>query len=453
MAKNKWFGTDGVRGVANIFPMNADFAFRLAAAASVLICDKQKKVAIARDTRISGDMLEAALCAGFLSSGIDVVSLGVVPTPAVTSLTPQLGVDMAVMITASHNPYHDNGIKLIAADGNKFSDEMTARLEALIEQNDFAFDPEKIGCKSCSDEVLNKYKQIALSTAKGSKPLQGLKIVLDCANGCFSAIMRELFSELGANVKAIACSPDGYNINRDCGSQHVENMLAEVRAFGADLGIAVDGDGDRIKVCDEKGELVRSEQLIAFLAQYLEQKGVNRGRPVVSTILSNTGLEKFVRGKLGLDYYSTPVGERPVVEKMSETGGAVGGEESGHIVLSDYSRSGDALMVSLVLAEGLKASGKKMSEIFPLFEFEHLFFENPRLNSREQVKPIALSAEVQSLLEECRRNLGDCGRAVIHPSGTEPLIRVWVCGSNAAKVDEAGRRLLALIEKLRDAQS
>ncbi len=453
MAKNKWFGTDGVRGVANIFPMNADFAFRLAAAAAQLICTKEKKVAIARDTRVSGDMLEAALSAGFMSAGVDVVSLGVVPTPAVTGLTPGLGVDMAVMITASHNPYQDNGIKLIAADGNKFSDEMTARLEALIERNDFVFDAEKIGRRSCSDEVLNKYRQVALTAARGGRPLQGLKIVLDCANGCFSEIMPQLFVEFGADVKAVACVPDGYNINRDCGSQHVEHMLAEVKAQGADLGIAVDGDGDRIKVCDEKGQLIRSEQLIAFLAQYLEQKGENRGRPVVSTILSNTGLEKFVRNTLGLEYYSTPVGERPVVEKMRETGGAVGGEESGHIVLSDYSRSGDALMVSLVLAEGLKAAGKKMSEIFPLFEFEHLFFENPRLKSREQVRPIALSAEVQVLLEECRRDLGSTGRAVIHPSGTEPLIRVWVCGSDADKADAAGRRLLALIEKMRDAQS
>lgn len=453
MAKNKWFGTDGVRGVANVFPMNADFAFRLAAAAAQLICTKEKKVAIARDTRVSGDMLEAALSAGFMSAGVDVVSLGVVPTPAVTALTFGLSVDMALMITASHNPYQDNGIKLISADGNKFSDEMTARLEALIEQNNFVFDAEKIGRRSCSDEVLNRYKQIALSTAKGCKPLQGLKIVLDCANGCFSKIMPQLFAELGADVKAIACAPDGYNINRDCGSQHVEKMLAEVRKQNADLGIAVDGDGDRIKVCDEKGEPVRSEQLIAFLARYLEQKGENRSRPVVSTILSNTGLEKFVRGTLGLEYYSTPVGERPVVEKMREIGGAVGGEESGHIVLSDYSRSGDALMVSLVLAEGLKAAGKKMSEIFPLFEFEHLFFENPRLKSREQVKQIAFSAEVQALLDKCRRDLGETGRAVIHPSGTEPLIRVWVCGSDVARVDEAGSRLLALIEKIRDAQS
>ena len=453
MAKNKWFGTDGVRGVANVFPMNADFAFRLAVAAAELICNKNKKVAIAKDTRISGDMLEAALSAGFLSAGVNVVALGVVPTPAVTSLTSKLGVDMAVMITASHNPYQDNGIKLITADGNKFSDDMTAQLETLIEKNDFVFSTEKIGRKTYSDEVYNRYKKNALSIAQGKQLLQGLKVVLDCANGCFSAIMPELFTKLGANVKAIACEPDGYNINRDCGSQHVEKMLAEVKKYGADLGIAVDGDGDRIKVCDEKGTLVSSEQLIAFLAQYLEQKGENRGRPVVSTILSNTGLEKFVREKLGLEYYSTAVGERPVVEKMGEIGSAVGGEESGHIVLADYSCSGDALIVSLVLAEGLKATNKKMSDIFPLFEPDHLFFQNQRLHNREQVKNIALNDNVQSLLEECRLELGEKGRVVIHPSGTEPVIRIWVCGQDVVKVDEVGMHLLTLIKELNEAQS
>lgn len=450
MAKNKWFGTDGVRGIANVFPMNADFSFRLAAATAELICTKCKKVAIAKDTRLSGDMLEAALCAGFLSSGVDVLLLGVVPTPALTSLTPELEVDMSVMITASHNPYQDNGIKLIAADGNKFSDELTAQIEALIEKNEFIFDSDKIGRYVKSDIVLEKYKERALSAFSENMPLKGLKIVLDCANGCFSEIMPDLYSKLGAEVIALACSPNGLNINRECGSQHVDAMLNEVKKQGADLGIAVDGDGDRIKVSDEKGNLVKSEQLIAFLAQYLEKKGENLARPVVSTILSNTGLEKYVRNVLGLEYYSTPVGERPVIEKMLEVGGAIGGEESGHIVLGDYSRSGDALMVSLVLAEGLKSYQKKMSEIFPVFEEEHLFFENPRLKNREQVKMIALNAEVQALLADCQKDLEGSGRVVVRPSGTEPLIRVWVCGSNAPKVENAGNKLLALIEKLRD---
>ncbi len=451
MAKNKWFGTDGVRGVANVFPMTAEFAFRLACAAARLICTRRKTVAIARDTRLSGDMLEAALGAGFMASGVDVISLGVLPTPAVTGQVALLDVDMALMITASHNPYQDNGIKLITADGNKFSDTLTAELETLIAAGDFTFEADKLGCRRCSDAALVGYRQKVLTVAGNGAALHGLKVVLDCANGCFSEIMPELFVQAGADVIALACCPDGCNINRECGSQHPEAMQAEVRKQKADFGIAVDGDGDRIKVCDDQGRLIRSEQLIAFLARYLQESGENKSRPVVSTILSNTALEKFVREELGLDYYSTPVGERPVVEKMLETGGAVGGEESGHIVLSDYGCSGDAMMAALVLARGLKASGQKMSAVFPLFAEDHLFFENPRLQSREQVKEIAGNERLQAAFRQYCEELKGIGRVVLRPSGTEPLIRVWVCGSDADKVDAAGRHLKTLIEQLRDA--
>lgn len=450
MAKNKWFGTDGVRGTANVFPITADFAMKLAMAAAERICTNTRRAAIARDTRISGEMLEAALTAGFAAKGVDVLHLGILPTPAVTTLTPVMNIDMAVMITASHNPYQDNGIKLIAADGYKFADEVTAELEALIEKGGFEYESDKIGRVQADVSALEKYREIALSMCGKESPLQGLKVVVDCANGCFSGIMPEIFARLGAEVTTIGCCPDGYNINRECGSQHVEAMLQKVRECGADLGIAVDGDGDRIKVCNEKGELVRSEQLIAFLAKYLQDCGELKGRPVVSTVLSNTGLEKFVLNDLQLAYYSTPVGERHVIEKMRLEGGAVGGEESGHIVLTDYSRSGDALMVALVLARGLKFYGKKMSEMFPLFDFEPLVFENPRFESREQVKAIAGSPELQDVLSRCRKRLEGIGRAVIHPSGTEPLVRVWVCGKDEKLVHEVSETLLSTIEKLRE---
>ncbi len=449
MAKNKWFGTDGVRGVANVFPITADFAMKLAMAAAEKICNKKHKVAIARDTRISGQMLEAALSAGFAAKGVDVLLLGVIPTPAVTTVTPDLDVDMSVMITASHNPYKDNGIKLIAADGYKFNDDLTAELEFLIEKGEFVFDSNKIGSIRKDNSALEKYEAIALSTAGEKNQLQGLKIVVDCANGCFAEIMPKLFSEMGADVVKIGCDPDGFNINRDCGSQHVDAMLDKVKKVKADIGVAVDGDGDRIKVCNEKGELIRSEQLIAFLAKYLQESGELKSSPVVSTVLSNTGLEKFVLNNLGLKYYSTPVGERYVVEKMRQEKGVVGGEESGHIVLSDYSRSGDAMMVALVLAKGLKFYKKKMSEIFPLFEFEPLVFENPRFESREKVRSIVANSELQNVLAQCQMRLQGVGRAVIHPSGTEPLIRVWVCGNNECLVNEISKILLDKIEELR----
>lgn len=445
---NKLFGTDGVRGVANVYPMTADFAMKLAMAAGELVCKGKKKAAIGRDTRVSGEMLEAALTAGFTAAGVDVVRLGVLPTPAVTTLTPDLGVDMAVMITASHNPYYDNGIKLVAADGNKFSDEMTAALEEKISRGDFALSPEKIGRISEDVSAVEKYIEVAKSTAPSGQPLSGLKVVLDCANGVFSAIMPEVYRELGAEVISMSCEPDGTNINKDCGSMHPQKMMAKVVESGADLGIAVDGDGDRIIVCDEKGQKVNSEQVIGFLAEYLEQKGELKGRAVVSTVLSNTALERFVRSK-GLPYYSTPVGERHVVAKMKEVNGAVGGEESGHVVAMDYCKSGDALVVSLILSQGVLQSGRKMSEIFPLFAFDPFEFVNPRFESREQVKELVKNEAFVQLVEECKKEIGDEGRVVIHPSGTEPLIRVWVSGKDAALVKKLSAKLVAKLEELK----
>ncbi len=445
---NKYFGTDGVRGVANVFPMTADFAMKLAMACAETVCINKCKVAIGKDTRLSGDMLEAALTAGFTAKGIDVVRLGVLPTPAVTTVTPKLGVDMAVMITASHNPYKDNGIKLVAADGEKFSDDVTAELEAKVIAGEFNFDENKIGAVSDNHQAVEEYIKIAKSTAKGSQPLKGLKVVLDCANGVFSKIMPQVYKDFGAEVIAMACEPDGLNINRDCGSMHPQKMMERVKAEKADLGIAVDGDGDRIIVCNEKGEKVNSEQIIGFLADYLDSIGELKGRAVVSTVLSNTALERFIKDKK-LPYYSTPVGERHVVAKMKEVGGAVGGEESGHVVVMDYCKSGDALIVSLILSEGLLKSGKKMSEIFPIFAMDSFEFVSPRFASREQVKELVKHPDILKLKQELDAEMGDEGRIVIHPSGTEPLIRLWVSGKEPAKVKKIHTTLVEAFEKLK----
>lgn len=445
---NKYFGTDGVRGVANVFPMTADFAMKLAMACAETVCINKCKVAIGKDTRLSGDMLEAALTAGFTAKGIDVVRLGVLPTPAVTTVTPKLGVDMAVMITASHNPYKDNGIKLVAADGEKFSDDVTAELEAKVIAGEFNFDENKIGAVSDNHQAVEEYIKIAKSTAKGSQPLKGLKVVLDCANGVFSKIMPQVYKDFGAEVIAMACEPDGLNINRDCGSMHPQKMMERVKVEKADLGIAVDGDGDRIIVCNEKGEKVNSEQIIGFLADYLDSIGELRDRAVVSTVLSNTALERFIKDKK-LPYYSTPVGERHVVAKMKEVGGAVGGEESGHVVVMDYCKSGDALIVSLILSEGLLKSGKKMSEIFPIFAMDSFEFVSPRFASREQVKELVKHPDILKLKQELDAEMGDEGRIVIHPSGTEPLIRLWVSGKEPAKVKKIHTTLVEAFEKLK----
>ena len=447
MTKNKWFGTDGVRGVANEFPMTAEFAFRLGCAAAEIVCTDKKKVAIAKDTRISADMLEASLCAAFTAKGIDVIRLGVIPTPTVTAFADTLGVDMALMITASHNPYYDNGIKLIAPNGDKFSDETTAELETLIEKNDFSFDKNKIGKITENFSIVEKYMQQAINLF-GNVKLNGMKIVVDCANGCFSNILPEVLRQAGAEVVAIGVSPDGYNINKDCGSQHVEAMLEEVKNQRADLGIAVDGDGDRIKVCNEKGVLIKSDQLIAFLAKYLQQSGENRSRPIVSTKLSNTGLERYIKNILGLEYYVSAVGERHVIKLLKEKGVVIGGEESGHIVLLDYVKSGDAMMTALMLIKGLVALGQKSSEIFPLFKEDFLYFENFAVKNMAQVKEITSDAGLAKILDCTSQEMIGHGRVVIHPSGTEPKIRVWVCGDDENLVKSCGQKLWNKIEDL-----
>lgn len=446
MGKNKWFGTDGVRGVANVFPMTADFAMRLGMAAGARVCTGRRKAAIAKDTRISGDMLEAALIAGLTSQGVDVVKLGVLPTPAVTTLTPSLNVDMAVMITASHNPYQDNGIKLIAADGSKFSDEVTAELEALVEKNQFDFAAERIGRVSEDYSLAEKYKQIALAAAE-PQALAGMKIVLDCANGCFAGIMPEVFAKLGAEVIALGCQPDGLNINRDCGSQHTEAMCAKVVESGALLGIAADGDGDRIIICDEKGQRLDGDQIIAYLGQYFQNKGRLTGNTVVATIVSNPALDRFL-SSLGVRCLRSAVGERYVIEEMRKAGSNIGGEESGHMVVADYSQTGDAMMAGLTVALGLKESGRKMSEIFPLFVPMPRKRVDSKFASKEEMQAAFENAEFQAAIEAGERKMEGLGRVLIRKSGTEPKIQVWVWSDNAGLAEETNREISAVLQKM-----
>ena len=408
----KLFGTDGVRGVANVYPMTAEFAVKLGMACGQEICRNKRRAAIGRDTRISGEMLEAGLTAGLTAAGIDVVKLGVLPTPAVTSVTPELGVDMSFMITASHNPYQDNGIKLITAEGDKFSDEVTSRLEELIAADSFELEGCRLGTVSENKEAVVLYLEKAKSFIESDRPLKGLRVVLDCANGVFADIMPQVFKDLGAGVITLGNRPDGYNINKDCGSQHPEKMFETVRDAHAHLGIAVDGDGDRIIVCNEKGEKVASEQLIAFLAETLKEEGKYNGNAVVSTVLSNTALERYIRS-LGMEYYSTKVGERAVIAKMQEVGCSIGGEESGHVVVADYGKTGDGMVAGLLLSLGLLKSGRKMSEIFPRFAFDPFVFVNPRVASREVVRQAVGDERVKAAVKAAEEKIAGRGRVCI----------------------------------------
>lgn len=446
---NKLFGTDGVRGVANEFPMTAEFAFRLAQTLSHLICTQKKRVAIGKDTRVSGDMLESALIAGFTSMGVNVIKMGVVPTPLLTAEVGSLNADMAVMITASHNPYHDNGIKLVNNSGDKFSDEKTAELEKLL-TSDMVFtqNKENIGRVFEDEKSIPAYMANARSIAPNTNALKGLRVVLDCANGAFSKIMPQIFKDLGAGVITLADAPDGYNINKDCGSQHTEKMQQVVTDSHAHLGIAVDGDGDRIIICDENGARIEGDQIIAFLATYFKHENMLKGNAVVATVWSNLGLEKYLH-TLGIDYYRSAVGERYVIEKMRQTGANVGGEESGHMVLSDYAKTGDALLTGLVISLGLLKSGKKMSEIFPLFAKCPCQISNLRFKSPEDVNIAFSSSIVQQVIADSEQKIKSSGSIIVRKSGTEPMIKVRVEAEDNKLVEEISNAIVTEIEKYR----
>lgn len=446
---NKLFGTDGVRGVANEFPMTAEFAFRLAQTLSHLICTQKKRVAIGKDTRVSGDMLESALIAGFTSMGVNVIKMGVVPTPLLTAEVGSLNADMAVMITASHNPYHDNGIKLVNNSGDKFSDEKTAELEKLL-TSDMVFtqNKENIGRVFEDEKSIPAYMANARSIVPNTNALKGLRVVLDCANGAFSKIMPQIFKDLGAGVITLADAPDGYNINKDCGSQHTEKMQQVVTDSHAHLGIAVDGDGDRIIICDENGTRIEGDQIIAFLATYFKHENMLKGNAVVATVWSNLGLEKYLH-TLGIDYYRSAVGERYVIEKMRQTGANVGGEESGHMVLSDYAKTGDALLTGLIISLGLLKSGKKMSEIFPLFAKCPCQISNLRFKSPEDVNTAFASSIVQQVIADSEQKIKSSGSIIVRKSGTEPMIKVRVEAEDNQLVEEISNAIVTEIEKYR----
>lgn len=440
---DKLFGTDGVRGKANIFPMTADFALKLGKALGTMFSGK---VAIAKDTRVSCDMLESSLAAGLTSMGCDVMILGVLPTPVAAMVTPGLNVAMTIMISASHNPYFDNGIKLIKADGHKFSDDMTAKLEASVQADEFVPNPDKIGRIEYNPKAITPYLSKIAAIKRNSFPLSGLKVVIDCANGAFSKIAPQVFKDFGADVTAIGVSPDGYNINKDCGSTHTELMSKTVIEENADIGIALDGDGDRIIVCDDKGNRLDGDQIIAFLGQYLKQDGRLKGNAVVATIWSNMGLEKFCHS-LGIDFYRTAVGERYVTEKMHEIGSNFGGEESGHMVLSDFAPTGDGLIAGLTVCLGLLKTRKKMSHVFPVFEKCPCKIDNLRFATREKVAEVMNNPLVQSAIEAAKNEISGKGSVIVRKSGTEPLIKVRVEAEDEALVQKTSAGIYDALAK------
>ena len=444
---NKLFGTDGVRGVANVYPMDVVFASKLADVLSELQCKDKKRVAIGRDTRISGEMLEAALCAEFMANGIDVILLGIVPTPLVTLKTASLDVDLSVMITASHNPYSDNGLKLIDANGNKFDDKFYEEVEKRIENHIRSEkNPEKIGKIIKNESAIEEYIAQLREIAPNYKALQGLKVVLDCANGAYFYILPQLFKDLGAGVIAINNKPDGYNINKNCGSQDTNQLAETVKDAKANFGVAVDGDGDRVILVDNNGNVIDGDQLLAFLATYLKKQQKLSNNTVISTEWSNLGLGEYLE-KNGFKYFKSKVGERYVIDLMREKNASLGGELVGHIVLSDYAKSGDAAATAVVISLAYLEAKKEMSEIFPIFNPYPCIVENIRFSCKEYMQQSVEYDDVKEALAKAKQLLGENSNVIARKSGTEPVIKLRIEGTDSSLVEKLSQNLKELVLK------
>ena len=442
----KLFGTDGVRGLANSFPMTPEIAMKVGMAAGRLFTrgDHRHRVVIGKDTRLSGYMIEPALVAGFTAVGMDVFQFGPLPSPAVAMLTRSLRADLGVMISASHNPYHDNGIKLFGPDGNKLSDETEKKIEALMESGleEGLAEPAKLGRAKRVDDSQARYIEYAKRTFPRNLRLDGMRIVLDCANGAAYKVAPEVLWELGAEVIKIGVSPNGFNINEDCGSTAPDAMAAKVRETRADFGIALDGDADRVVMADEKGNILDGDQVLALIARSWQKNDKLKGGGVVGTVMSNAGLNHYLQS-LGLTLARSAVGDRYVLEEMQKGGFNLGGEQSGHIILSDVSTTGDGLVAALQVLAVLAQDGKPASAAAHLFNPLPQVLENVRFKKGAPLD----NEKVKSSIEDARGRLGASGRILVRKSGTEPLIRVMAEGQDEKLVRAVVRQIASAIEE------
>ena len=429
----KFFGTDGIRGTTNVHPMTAQTALcvGMAAGAHFLRGDHRHRVVIGKDTRLSGYMMESAMVAGFTSVGMDVVLLGPMPTPAVAMLTRSMRADLGVMISASHNPFADNGIKLFGPDGYKLSDEDEQAIEKRLEAGPKLAKSDMIGRARRIDDARGRYIQFAKDTFPEHLRLDGLKVVVDCANGAAYHVAPEALWELGAEVVPVGVNPDGLNINAGCGSTHPELMQETVVASGADIGLALDGDADRLIVADEKGQLVDGDQLMALIGLGLHARGALKGDAVVATVMSNLGLERKL-GEAGLKLLRTKVGDRYVLEEMRARGCNVGGEQSGHIILADHATTGDGLVAGLQVLAALVEAKAPASALLRQFEPLPQLLKNVHFNGGAE--PLETDS-VRKRIPPAEAEREGGGRLVIRKSGTEPLIRVMAEGDDAKLVE------------------
>lgn len=432
----KLFGTDGIRGTANQFPMTPEVALKFGMAAGHLLKNEghRNRVVIAKDTRLSGYMLEPALTSGFISVGVDVILVGPMPTPSVPMLMKSLRADFGVMLSASHNPHHDNGIKFFNCDGNKLSDEMELKLEALIlsdKLSDFLVKADDLGRAKRLEDAPGRYVEHVKRTFPKGMDLSGLRIVVDAANGAAYHLAPKIFWELGAEVVKIGVEPDGFNINNNCGSTHPETISKKVIETRADIGIALDGDADRILICDELGKTIHGDHLIALIAKRMQFDGALKNETVVTTHMSNGALDEYL-STLGLRVERTSVGDRYVSERMRETGANFGGEQSGHLIFSDYSTTGDGIIAALEVLATLISSGRKMSEIAAPFKLNPQSLKNVKFAGENPLINPKVTAQLKTI-EESYPEL----RFMIRKSGTERLIRILVEGKSAAEIKKS----------------
>ncbi|MBL4732604.1 MAG: phosphoglucosamine mutase [Rhizobiaceae bacterium] len=446
MTKN-YFGTDGIRGRANSFPMTADIAMRVGMAAGIVFRrgTHRHRVVIGKDTRLSGYMIENALVAGFTAAGMDVYLLGPIPTPGVAMLTRSLRADIGVMISASHNSYEDNGIKLFGPDGYKLSDQIEARIEGLIETDVSSqlADAKNIGRATRVEGVDARYLEFVKRTLPRRQSLDGIRIVVDCANGAAYNVAPEALWELGADVVTIGNKPDGLNINLECGSTDTRALRQKVRETRADIGIALDGDADRVIIVDENSKEIDGDQIMATIAEHWNNQSKLTGGGIVATVMSNLGLERFLEDQ-GMKLARTKVGDRHVVEHMRANGYNLGGEQSGHMIMSDFATTGDGLLAALQILSVVQLSGKPVSEICNKFEPVPQILKNVRYSSGNPLE----DKSVIEAISDGEAQLGAGGRLVIRPSGTEPLIRIMAEGDDATLVAAVVNGIAGVVRKI-----
>jgi phosphoglucosamine mutase len=443
----KYFGTDGIRGRVNTAKLTPELAMKAGMAAGRIFTrgEHRHRVVIGKDTRLSGYMIESALVSGFTAVGMDVFQFGPLPTPAVAMLTRSLRADLGVMITASHNPFEDNGIKFFGPDGQKLSDEVELEIESLMDAGltQGLAPSARIGRAKRIDDSQARYIEFAKRTFPRNLRLEGLRIVIDCANGAAYKVAPEVLWELGADIVPLGVSPDGTNINLECGSTAPQAMCNKVREMRADFGIALDGDADRVVMADEKGNIIDGDQILALIARSWSKSGKLKGGGVVGTVMSNAGLDRYLK-TLDLSLARSAVGDRYVLEEMAKGGFNVGGEQSGHIILSDFSTTGDGLVAALQVLAVLAQEDQTASEAAHLFHPLPQVLENVRYKKGSPLD----DAKVKSSIDDANARLGTSGRVLVRKSGTEPLIRVMAEGDDEKLVRAVVRQIASAIEEV-----